>query len=78
MILCACRLFFFSRIVDGWVCGWVSDISPKVYQMCLFDGGNEIIDHPQWKYDELPKSIKTYDGLSGGFSTNLIDIGVTL
>ena len=40
---------------------------PKRVEVCLFDGRNEVVDHPQGKYYKLPKSIRTYDGLGWGF-----------
>ena len=35
--------------------------------MLLFDGQVEIIYRPQRKHNELPKSIRTYDRMNGGF-----------
>ena len=43
---------------------------PKCFEVQLFDGRNEVVNHLQGKYYKLPKSIGTYDGLGWGFSTN--------
>ena len=40
----------------------------KCVEVLLSGGRVEIIYRPQRKHNELPKSIKTYDGLNGGFT----------
>ena len=40
----------------------------KGIKVLFLDGRFEVVHHPQWKKNELPKAIKTYDGLGGGFS----------
>ena len=40
---------------------------PKCIKVCLLDGRVEVINCLQWNHDKLPKPIRAYDGLSGGF-----------
>ena len=47
---------------------------PKHVEVLLFDGRVEIIYRPEQEHNELPKSIKTYDELNGGFTNVYIII----
>ena len=45
---------------------------PKGIKVFLHDSRPEVIHRPQQKKNELPKAIRTYDGLGRGFSTDYV------
>ena len=50
-----------------WYVVWNFVFLPKDIKVFLVNSRPEVIHRPQWKANELPKAIWSYDGLGKGF-----------